>query len=147
MSAPHPQGYERHDDLNQLIGGRVIGELDILPNDLFCDLLWKDKRKYVDHQLDRFLPLVGFVREVHHRPRVTVHSKRKSSTANPFRLLCGGRPRPQGRKQRQTREQNTTVDHVGPSSSDVATGLQGLLDSKSPIQGPLVPSPKRSESP
>src|SRR6516162_6743135 len=51
-------GLERHDDLNQLIVGRVIGELDILPNDLFRDLLGKDKRKYVDHQLDRFLPLI-----------------------------------------------------------------------------------------
>src|SRR5215813_9436283 len=84
----------KHDDLNQLIGGWVIGELDILPNDLFRDLLGKNKRKYVDHQLDRFLPLIGLVREVHHRPRVTVHSKRKRSTANPCRLLGDGCPRP-----------------------------------------------------
>src|SRR5262249_6400013 len=118
-------GLERHDDLNQLIGGRVIGELDVLPNDLFGDLLGKDKRKYVDHQLDRFLPLIRLVREVHHRPRVTVHGKRKSEVATPSGLLGDSSLRLQGRKQSQRREQNPTVDHIRPPHRR-SPGLQGI---------------------
>jgi hypothetical protein len=61
-------GLERHDDLRQLTSGRIISELDVPPDDLLSDLLREDERKYVNHQLDRFIPLIRLVREVHHRP-------------------------------------------------------------------------------
>ena len=60
-------GHERHDDLHQLTGGRVVGELDILPDDFFRDFLRKHQVEHFDHQLGSLLLLIRLAREVHHR--------------------------------------------------------------------------------
>ena len=61
-------GIEGHNDLHQLTGDRIIDELDVFPDDLFCDFLWKHQIENIDHQLEGFFPLIRLVREVHHRP-------------------------------------------------------------------------------
>src|SRR5262245_4453738 len=51
QSAHFAFSLKRHHDLDQLIGRRVIGELDMLPDDLFRHPLGKHKFKHIYHQL------------------------------------------------------------------------------------------------
>ena len=60
----HGQGHdfapahERHDDLHQFLGGRVVDELHVFLHGLFRDLLRHHQLEHSDEQLDRFRPLV-----------------------------------------------------------------------------------------
>ena len=92
--------HERHDHLNQLIGGRVVGELDVLRDRRRRHFLWQDQVEHVDHQLARFGLLVFLVRQIHHRSGIAVHGERESGLRRPrcswllarcLRLLTTGR--------------------------------------------------------
>jgi hypothetical protein len=102
--------FKRHDDLDEVFADRIVDHLHIALHHRFRHLSRHHQTEHFDEQLGQ-VALAVLDREVHHWSRVAIRRKRKSGAGRRRRNLLGHRSlRLKGRKQRNGRQEHTTVD-------------------------------------